>query len=349
MSLKICVVSTPVFKLGGTGLGGYGGLEQIAWLSAKGLAELGHQVSLVAPDGSECPGVEIISIGPERQVNEAMAYNRYWQRLSEFDAIVDHSWSKFCMHGKREGWLKAPCLLVMHAPVNTMLTTLPPGVDKPCFVCISEDQKNHFEALFSHPARRAYNGVDTEFYKPIEGVKRTDRFLFLARFSSIKGPDLAIEACKKAGVGLDLVGDLSITNEPELYEKCKAMCDGKQIRMVGPCSRGETVWWYSQAHALLHPNLRFREPLGLAPVESQSCETPVLAWRYGAMGETISHGVSGFLVSSVDEMVDLIKTNAVALLDRKRCRDWVASKFTVDTMVRRYEQLCKEALETGGW
>lgn len=345
--MKILVVSSTVFKVP---LTNYGGLEQIAWLTAKGLAEKGHQVALIAPDGSECPNVEIIPCGPARQIDEKMAYNRTWHRYLDFDVVIDSSWNKWSYILKSEGKLKAPILGVMHAPVNTMLQTLPPNVEKPCIVCISEDQKNHFEALFSPAkARRCYNGVDTEFYKPIAGVKRTDRFLFLARFSSIKGADLAIEACKRVGVGLDLVGDSSITSEPEFYERCKAMCDGKQIKMIGPVSRGESVWWLSQAHAFLHPNMRFREPLGLAPVEAQLCGCPVIAWNYGAMRETVPLE-GGSVVDSMDAFVEAVKVYANANLEplRKTARE-KAMRFSVENMVNGYHDACVDAVENGGW
>jgi glycosyltransferase involved in cell wall biosynthesis len=278
----------------------------------------------------------------------------YWQHLQQMDCILDHSWSKFSYLLKQEGALKCPILGVLHAPVDTMLKELPPGIDKPCFVCISEDQRAHFENLFNHPARTAYNGIDTSFYSPLT-MPRSKRFLFLARFSTIKGPDIAIEACKKAGVGLDLVGDTSITAEPELLQKCQRIADGRQIRIVGPCSRGETVWWFSQAHALLHPNQRFREPFGLAPVEAMSCGCPIIAWRNGAMKETVVPGETGLLTDSMDELVTHIKTlsnindgKGPTDVDRGRCRNW-ASQFSVERMVNRYAELATEAIETGGW
>ena len=357
--MKICVISSTVFPCPPLG---YAGLEMIAWECARGLAKKGHDVTLIAPAGSSCPGVDVFQCLPpghgEEQAyggcvlkdanNNDVRWPGYWSKLLEFNdggVLIDHSWQKWCYELKREGRLTAPILGVCHAPIQTMYGVLPP-VEHPCFVCISQDQKAHFDALHSpRTARFVYNGCDVGFYKPIN-VPRSNRFLFLARFSTIKGPDLAIEACKKAGVGLDLIGDTSITNEPALYEHCKRLADGEQIKIIGSVPRGETVWWYSQAHALLHPNQRFREPFGLAPVEAMLCGCPVIAWRYGAMPETIVPGETGLLCESMDDLVTHIKTLSKVLKpeDRPRCRDW-AMQFSIDKMVDGYEALCYEALK----
>lgn len=363
--MKICVISTQIFALGARGLLGYGGLEQIAWECAKGLAERGHEITFVGPIGTICPGCRVIEclpvgFGDERAAyggcvyrnsnNDEVRWGGYWQELLHFNnggVIIDHSWQKQSAMLKLEGRLTCPVIATLHAPVNTMISSVPPeGVVS--FVCISEDQKQHFEALFSpRKARRAYNGIDLDFYKPLD-VPRSNRFLFLARFSSIKGPDIAIEACKRAGVGLDLIGDTSITNEPALFQHCKNMADGEQIRIIGSISRGETVWWYSQACALLHPNQRFREPFGLAPIEAMACGCPVIAWDHGAMRETIQKSQTGFLVDSMEKLVndiDLVKTTKQGHYnwDRAYCREW-ASQFSIQNMVLSYERLCEEAL-----
>jgi glycosyltransferase involved in cell wall biosynthesis len=354
--VKMVVISTPIFKFGPQGIPGYGGLEQLAWLTSKGLAEKGHKVSLVAPDGSECPGVEVIQVGPERQVNEHQSYDRYWKHLLEVDCIVDHSWNKFAYLLKMEGRLKVPVLGVMHAPVNTMMTSLPP-VEKPCFVCISQDQCNHFEALYNHEARVAYNGCDTEFYQSLD-VPRTDRYLFLARFSTVKSPHICQDVCIATNSGLDLVGDTSITNEPEYLQQCLTKSEqrshnwdpnkGEQIRMIGSVSRGNTVYWYSRARAFFHLTKHFREPFGLAPIEAMLCGCPVLAWRNGALKETVKHGETGFLVSSESEAIEVIKSGALDSINRNWCREW-ASQYSIQRMIDRYDFLCQEAVSTGGW
>jgi len=347
--MKIVVVSTPIFKLGAAGLAGYGGLEQIAWECARGLARKGHRVSLVAPDGSECPGVEVIHCGPAGQTDEKAAYDRYWKHLLHTDCVVSHDWNKFAYMLKLEGRMTAPILCVCHAVIPGMFQT-PPPVPKPCVVCISQDQADHFGALHGkYQSRVCRNGINLDFYKPT-GIPRTDRFLFLARFCVEKGPDIALDVCKRVGVGLDLIGDTQITGQPEYYHKCMAMADGKQLRVVGGVPRPEAVHWYSRAHAFLHPNERFREPLGLAPVEAMACGLPCVAWRYGAMKETVKHGETGLLVDSVQEFEAAVRSLAGGVSDetRRRCREW-AGQFSLDAMVNRYDELVHEAVSTGGW
>lgn len=352
--MKICVISTNVFPCPPPG---YSGLEQLAWQTAVGLLKKGHDVTLVAPQGSSFPGGKLISTGPPGSWAEKKAFEFYWQSLPSFDVIIDETWNKWSYVMKRDTKFKTPILGVMHAPVNTMYNT-PPPVDKSCLVCISKDQSAHLEALHGWKSKVAYNGVDVEFYKSMN-IKRTDRYLFLARFSSIKGADIAIEACLIAGVGLDLVGDTSITGEQEHFNKCIQLArnqsknwdssKGPQIQIHGNATRSECVHWFSKSFAMVHPNQRFREPFGLAPVESMLCDCPVIAWDNGAMRETIKDGVTGRLVRTPDELVSAIhQSSTMANEWRKNCRQW-ATQFSIENMIDRYEALCREAIETGGW
>lgn len=370
--MKIAVISSCVFPCGTQGpvspLPGYGGLEAISWHCAKGLAKLGHRVILIAPDGSACPDVQMFHTGPAGTFNEQQAYGGdpkrnyggYWPALLQVDCTIDHSWQAWAFMLKAEGRLKTPILKVLHAPVDTCFKELPP-VEKPCMVCISDDQRSHFEALWNRPARTCHNGVDLDFYRPL-GIPRSDRFLFLARFSSIKGPHIALKSCLDAGVGLDLIGDVSITNEPDYFRECQRLSErespgwdrskGKQIRLVGPVGRGEAVWWFSQAKALLHANKLFREPFGLAPVEAMACGTPVVAFNNGAMRETIVDGKTGWLVNSEEEFTAKVKElkaeGSIGSDQRADCRVQ-AERFGVARMCQRYEELCTEAIKTGGW
>ncbi len=339
--LKICVISTTVLPCPPTG---YAGLEMISWQCAEGLHAKGHDVTLIAPRGSKTNAkLHETTLGE----SERQAYSGYWHKLNSYNIIIDHSWEKWAYILKMEGNLPQPVLGVLHAPVETMYNAAPP-VPFPCLVCISKDQSEVCSTHLKCASRTAYNGVDVDFYSR-RNKTRNKRYLFLARISTIKGPHIAVNVANSCGVGLDLVGDDRITGEPELLRKIKDACVvSPLLRYIGHQDRGECVDWFNTNKALLHPNLHYREPFGLAPVEAQLCGMPVIAWDNGAMRETVKHGETGFLVRTQEEMENLIRSDAVSTIKEENCIEW-ARQFSYENMVNRYESLCYEAIDTGGW
>ena len=95
-----------------------------------------------------------------------------------------------------------------------------------------------------------------------------------------------------------------------------------------------------RARALLHL-IGFDEPFGLSVVEAMACGTPVIAYNRGSMPELIEHGVTGFLVDTLDEAVAAIER--VGEIDRATCRARVAERVSVERMaddyIRLYQQL----------
>lgn len=334
--MRICVISSTIFKCPPDG---YAGLEQLAYQQTVGLADKGHKVTLIAPKESTVP--DNVSLhGTTLGEPERRAYGGYVQKLKDFDCIIDNSWQKWAYQQH-----DTPVLGVLHAPVHTMYQVAPP-VQKPCLICISKDQGEAAKELLKCEVRVAYNGVDVDSYKPT-GRVRNMRYLFLARMSSIKGPDIAIDVAKKCQVPIDMVGDDKVTGEPALADMVKEHCiRTPSARYIGNQSRKQCAVWFNANYALLHPNLRFREPFGLAPVEAQLCGMPVIAWNNGAMRETIKQGETGFLVNSQEGLEMLLQDNAVSMIKAKDCREW-ASQFSYQNMVNRYEELCEEALNEG--
>lgn len=344
--MKICIISTTIMTCPPAG---YSGLEMLAWQQADGLKKKGHDVMLIAPNGSNPPaGVELH--GTTLGEPEAQAYGGkpgigggYWPKLLNFDAIIDNSWMKWSYILKAEGRLKAPVLGVCHAPIETMYGS-PPPVQMPCMVAISQDQANAISERLGVAARVAYNGVDLDFYRPT-GVQRNDRYLFLARMSTIKGPHIAVDIARQTRIPLDLVGDDTLTSEPSYAQRIREL-SVNNIKYVGPQTRAQCVGWFNSNKCLLHTAKFFREPFGLAPVEAQACGMPVIAFDNGAMRETVKHGETGFIVKDESEIIELIKTDAVKAIKPEMCRQW-ASQFSVEKMIDRYESLCMEAINVG--
>lgn len=343
--LKICVISTTILPCLSQKEGGYGGLEYVAWTHADGLAKRGHEVLLIAPIGSVAPeGVELH--GTTLREGEQQAYFGYKDRLKNYDIILDHSWNKFSVMSKINNEIKNSPLIWLHAPANTMFND-PPPLAFPNIVAISKDMQAQVHEIWGVNSRVCYHGIDFDFYKPTLSNKRNDRWLFLARFSKIKGAHIAVDLARQLRFGLDLVGDDKITGEPEYVQRIMAQST-HNIKYVGPQTRQQCVEWFSNSHAMLHMNKLFREPFGLAPLEAQACGLPVIAFDNGAMRETIKNGKTGFIVKHEDEVKDLIKTNAISSIYRTDCIEW-AKQFSIEKSIDKVEELITEVLSTGGW
>ena len=107
---------------------------------------------------------------------------------------------------------------------------------------------------------------------------------------------------------------------------------------VGGLDAHETL---GAARALLHL-INFDEPFGLSVIEAIACGTPVIAFNRGSMPELIDHGVTGFLVDSVDRAVEAI--GRIDEIDRAACRAAVSARFTVDRMADRYLEVYRSLL-----
>ena len=49
--------------------------------------------------------------------------------------------------------------------------------------------------------------------------------------------------------------------------------------------------------------ISWREPFGLVMIEAMACGTPVIGFRQGSVPEVVKHGVTGFIVKTVEEAV----------------------------------------------
>jgi glycosyltransferase involved in cell wall biosynthesis len=69
-------------------------------------------------------------------------------------------------------------------------------------------------------------------------------------------------------------------------------------------------------------------------IEALACGTPVVALRRGSIPEVITHGVTGFVVDSLDEAVEA--TLQAGELSRERCRLEFVERFSAPRMAADY-------------
>src|SRR5262249_31658769 len=87
------------------------------------------------------------------------------------------------------------------------------------------------------------------------------------------------------------------------------------------------------AQALLFP-IDWTEPFGLVMIEAMACATPTIAWRRGSVPEVIDHGVTGFVVDTVDDAARAV--SRIDRLDRTACRPVFEARFDAPRMAREY-------------
>jgi glycosyltransferase involved in cell wall biosynthesis len=82
------------------------------------------------------------------------------------------------------------------------------------------------------------------------------------------------------------------------------------------------------------------ETSSLVAREALACGTPVVAFRCGALPETVEDGVTGFLVDNAEGMADAIRR--APSLDPEACRRVARERFSLERMAGRYFDIYQE-------
>ena len=108
-----------------------------------------------------------------------------------------------------------------------------------------------------------------------------DYYLYVGRLIDYKRVDLAIQACRRLGRRLRIVG------EGNQYKVLRRMA-GPETEFLGHLHDNDLQKCYAHCRALLFPG---EEDFGMVPVEAQSFGRPVIAYARGGATETV-RGVS---------------------------------------------------------
>jgi glycosyltransferase involved in cell wall biosynthesis len=187
-----------------------------------------------------------------------------------------------------------------------------------------------------------YHGLPTEVcpFNPKGG----DYLAFLGRISPEKRPDRAIEIAKRAGVKLKIAAKVDKADQDYFDEVIEPLLDHPLVEFIGEINEHQKVEFMGNAMALLFP-IDWPEPFGLVMIEAMSAGTPVIAWRHGSVPEVMSDGVSGAIVSSMDEAVAAVER--VRQIDRQQVRSYFESRFTATHMANGYLEAYNAMIERG--
>lgn len=325
----------------------YGGTERVVSYLTEELVEQGHEVTLFA-SGDTITAAELIAPCPQAlRLSDppvdalpfyAILLEEVARRIDQFDVVHFH-------------------IDLMHAPLvrsfaQRTLTTLHGRLDLPelqpfyrvfprlPLVSISNAQRRPMPPV--NWAGTVYHGLPPSLL-PFHAGAREGYLAFLGRISPEKRPDRAIAIAAKAGLPLKIAAKIDRADQAYWETQIEPLVRAHpHVEYVGEISEREKAAFLGDAHALLFP-IDWEEPFGLVMIEAMACGTPVIAFGRGSAPEVIDDGVTGFIVSSVEEAVCAV--DRVAALDRRRVRAGFDRRFTAARMARDYVDIYRARTE----
>jgi glycosyltransferase involved in cell wall biosynthesis len=257
----------------------------------------------------------------------------------EYDVIHDHTTDGPVTAAMR----RAPTVVTVHGDVckepGDFLEALGDSVR---LVAISRSQRSLRPSLnWVATVHNALPHTDP----PAVLERHTGPVLWLARFSPDKGPDLAIQACREAGMPLVLAGKSSEDVEAKyLNEEIRPMLrDSDDVELVLDADRVTTQKLVQEARCLIMP-IRWDEPFGMVMIEAMSVGTPVVALSMGAVPELVRDGLTGWVRGRAEDLPAAL--HRIDEIDPADCIAHVQANFSAPLMARRYERVYLEALDS---
>jgi glycosyltransferase involved in cell wall biosynthesis len=280
----------------------YGGVERVMWWLGKELSRRGHEVTYLVLEGA-CPFARVVRYDSRRPIEPQIPA----------DADVIH-----VQHVLPEGEsILRPRLFTLHGAGSRA-----EELDRDT-VFISRDQAERFgSTCFIH------NGFDWDGYGPpsLDAPRSWVHFLGDGawRVKNLRG---AIRVAALAGEELQVAGGFRLN-----FRMGFRLTLSPRVKFHGWVGEEEKRRILAGSRGLLFP-VRWREPFGLAIVESLYFGCPVFGTPYGSLPEIVPPEV-GFLSSDAEELAQAVR--GAARFDPRRCHAHAVSGFGVRAMTDGY-------------
>jgi glycosyltransferase involved in cell wall biosynthesis len=209
-----------------------------------------------------------------------------------------------------------------------------------CYVANSRYVAARIRRYYNRGSIVVYPPVDTAFYRPADEHRTPDSsFLVVSALVPYKKVDVAIEACRRVGAPLKIVG-----RGPELPRLQRLA--GPDVEFLGWRSDEEIRDLYQRTSAVLLPGV---EDFGMVPVEAQACGRPVVALAAGGAMETVIDGETGVLADAAtpDALADAVARVRSIQFDAGAIRTH-ALRFSRERFMREFGTAVESALAGRG-
>jgi len=314
----------------------YGGTERVVAYLSDALVALGHEVTLFA-SGDSVTTAALEPVWPRAMrlddemrdylAPHVMMLEKVAQRADEFDIVHLHLDYLGYPVMKRAG---VPFVTTLHGRLDLAeLTAVYATFRDVSVVSISDAQR---EALpHANYVATVQHGIPSRLLTPGNGGG--GYLAFIGRISPEKRPDAAIRIAEKAGIKIKLAAKVDKVDAQYFTEHVVPLLSNPQVEFIGEINEQQKSAFLGNAAGLLFP-IGWREPFGLAMIESMACGTPVIAMRMGSVPEIVDEGKTGFIVDSDDEAAAAV--GRLHGLDRKVVRSVFDERFTAHRMAENY-------------
>jgi glycosyltransferase involved in cell wall biosynthesis len=295
----------------------YGGIERVIAMLAAELSARGHRVTLFAHPESTASAELVPWPGCRSRSRRDVLLNAstLWREVRRRQVDLIHSFSRIAY---LLPLLPLPIAKLMsyQRPITRRTVQMGNALSRGSleFSAISEWMMEPVADVGRW--HLVPNGVPLSNFPFVAQPGFDAPLMFLGRVEAIKGPHLAIEVAKRTNLPLVIAGNVPSEHQG-WFDAEIAPHLNEQIRYVGPVDDVRKAEILGQARALLMPIL-WDEPFGIVMAEAMACGTPVLGLCRGSVPEVVEHGVSGLVVSNLEQMVAAIPR--LNTLDRHACR-----------------------------
>lgn len=338
-------LSTSIGHLG-SGLGG--GVELTLRNVAQALGDRGHQITIIAPQGSTCDPWPVIAVAGQAQVSAqhqdyhspvqipahsvlAAMWDSARQYQDQVDALVNfaYDWLPFYLtpffqrpvyHLVSMGSLAA----VMDEAIAAVIKRFPGTI-----AVHSLAQAATFP--FGDACHCLGNGLDLSLYT--FNPHPQNHLGWVGRLAPEKGLEDAVAVAQRSQIPLKIWGKLE---NADYWQDIQAQFPDAPITYQGFLPTEDLQGALGNCRGLLMTP-KWVEAFGNVAIESLACGVPVISYDRGGPGEIVESGKTGWLVTpdNLDELVQAV--GRLDQIDRAQCRLQAETHYSLAALGERLE------------
>jgi trehalose synthase len=295
----------------------------------------------------------------KREIYECVVYENSVRNDLDHDRIVVHDPQPLPLvnhYAKKGPWVWR-CHVDLTSPNSELWTYLSSFIEKYDAVILTLEeyaQQLQTPQVFFMPAIDPFSIKNRELTES-ERQSRLDYYDIptdlplvtqVSRFDSWKDPEGVIRAFKLAREEVDatlvLLGDVA-TDDPEGEKVYQSLLDCREERIIILARQDTALVNALQSRSAVVVQKSIREGFGLTVTEAMWKGTPVVGGNVGGIKHQIEDGVTGYLVSSVEEaaqrIAQLLKDEELRRAMGKRARESVRERFLMIRLLEQYLDL----------